>query len=47
MNLINTSTNSPRYFYRKRIGTTNENLNSDVRVKSKKRLNGGPLNTEF
>ena len=30
MNLINTSTNSPRYVYRKRIGTTKENLNSDV-----------------
>ena len=33
MNLIDTSTNSPHYFYWKRIGTTvNENLNFDIRV---------------
>ena len=33
MNLIDTSTNSPHYFYWKRIGITNENLNFDSRVK--------------
>ena len=34
MNLIqNTSTNSPHYFYCKRISTINENLNFNVRVK--------------
>ena len=32
MNLIDISTNSPHYFYWKRIGITNENLNFDVRV---------------
>ena len=32
MNLIDTSTNSPLYFYWKRIGITHENLNFDVRV---------------
>ena len=31
MNLIDTSTNSPHYFYWKHIGITNENLNFDVR----------------
>ena len=30
MNLIDTSTNSPHYFYSKRIGITNDNLNFDV-----------------
>ena len=30
MNLINTSTNSPQYFYWKRKGITNENLNFNV-----------------
>ena len=34
MNLTDTSTNSPRYFYWKRIVITNENLNFDVRVYS-------------
>ena len=33
MNLIDTSTTSPHYFYRKCIGTTNENLNFDIRFK--------------
>ena len=33
MNLIDTSTTSPHYFYRKYIGTTNENLNFDIRFK--------------
>ena len=32
MNPIDTSRNSPHYFYWKRIGITNENLNFDVRV---------------
>ena len=32
MNLIDTSTNSPHFFYWKLIGITNENLNFDVRV---------------
>ena len=32
MNIIDTSTNSPHYFYWKRIGITHENLNFDVRV---------------
>ena len=27
MNLLDTSTTSPHYFYRKRIGTTNKNVN--------------------
>jgi len=31
-NKIDTSTNSPHFFYGKRIGTTNENLNFNVRV---------------
>ena len=30
MNLNDTSTNSPHYFYWKQMGTTNENLNFDV-----------------
>ena len=30
MSLIDTSTNSPRYFYWKSIGTVNENLNFDL-----------------
>ena len=34
MNLVDTLTTSPRYFYRKCIRGTNENLNFDVRVKS-------------
>ena len=33
MNLIYTSTNCPHCFSWKRIGTTNENLNFDIRVK--------------
>ena len=33
MNITDTSTNSPHYFYWKRIGVTHENLNFDVRVK--------------
>ena len=32
MNLIDTSTNPPHYFYWKRIRITNENLNFDIRV---------------
>ena len=32
INLIDTSTNSPHYFYWQRIGITSENLNFDVRV---------------
>ena len=32
MNLIDTSTTSPHYFYWKCIGITNENLNFDIRV---------------
>ena len=32
MNVIDTSTNSPHYFYWQRIGITSENLNFDVRV---------------
>ena len=32
MNLIDTSTDSPHFFYRKWIGATNENVNFDVRV---------------
>ena len=31
MNLIDTSTNPPHYFYWKRIRITNENLNFDIR----------------
>ena len=30
--IIDTSTNSHKYFYCKRVGITNENLNFDVRV---------------
>ena len=33
MSLIDTSTNSPHYFYWKHIGTTNENNNFNIRVK--------------
>ena len=32
MNLIDTSTDSPHFFYRKWIGATNENVNFDVGV---------------
>ena len=32
INLIDTSTNSPHYFYWQHIGITSENLNFDVRV---------------
>ena len=32
MNLIDTSTNSPHYFYWKRMRITNQNLNFDIRV---------------
>ena len=32
INLIDTSTNSPHYFYWQRIGITSENLNFDVKV---------------
>ena len=43
MNAIDTSTNSPHYFYWKRIGITNENLNCDVRVKALKSSLPNPL----
>ena len=32
MSVIDISRNSPHYFYRKSIGTVNENLNCDIRV---------------
>ena len=31
MNLLDTLTTSPQYFYRKRIRTTNKNLNVEIR----------------
>ena len=43
MNAIDTSTNSPHYFYWKRIGITNDNLNCDVRVKALKSSLPNPL----
>ena len=44
MNLTDFSTPSLYYYYRKRIGTTSENLNFDIRVKKdnlKKRAEAG------
>ena len=32
MNLLHILTTSPHYFFRKRAGATNENLNFDLRV---------------
>ena len=32
MNVIDSSTDSPHFLYRKWIGATNENVNFDVRV---------------
>ena len=47
MNLIDTSKNSPNYFYWKRIGITNENLNFDIRVQRVKLLLTGSEGDSF